>query len=393
METLPVGIEPDCVRLTAYEEASQHTDQMPPTLDMPLLGLFGEVGSLLSELKKRRRDDIPNAGYQSAVLEEFGDVLWYFCAIARRGDLRLAQLAQRVGRNISDWDERLDDPDATFGGIDKSLPPVRASEKFESGLVSLAGHVGDLMNDWHAGKLTANRDVLSGHLVEILRAVALAARSGGHSLDQAASRNIAKIYSRWPLAHNYPEMLDENLGTYERLPRRLVIYFDEHEVNGRIYVTQVCNGLIVGDRLTDNKVEQDDYRFHDVFHLAYAVFLGWSPVLRALLKLKRKSLPSVDENQDGARAILIEEGIATFVFARALERQLFENQTQVSYDLLKTIQAFVVGYEPERCSLWQWERAILVGFEVFRQLQKHRRGYVTADLTNHALTFQSTKPV
>ena len=136
METLPVGIEPDCVRLTAYEEASQHTDQMPPTLDMPLLGLFGEVGSLLSELKKRRRDDIPNAGYQSAVLEEFGDVLWYFCAIARRGDLRLAQLAQRVGRNISDWDERLDDPDATFGGIDKiitsrtSVRKVRERSRF-----------------------------------------------------------------------------------------------------------------------------------------------------------------------------------------------------------------------------------------------------------------------
>ena len=37
---------------------------------------------------------------------------------------------------------------------------------------------------------------------------------------------------------------------------------------------------------------------------------GWSPVLRSLLKLKRKTDPELDENQDGARATIIEEGIA-----------------------------------------------------------------------------------
>jgi len=34
------------------------------------------------------------------------------------------------------------------------------------------------------------------------------------------------------------------------------------------------NDVIVGDRLTDNKAEPDDYRFHDVFHMAYAVHLA-----------------------------------------------------------------------------------------------------------------------
>ena len=42
--------------------------------------------------------------------------------------------------------------------------------------------------------------------------------------------------------------------------------------------------------------------FHDVFHLAYAAVLGWSPTTRALLKIKRKSRPEIDENEDGARA-------------------------------------------------------------------------------------------
>ena len=89
----------------------------------------------------------------------------------------------------------------------------------------------------------------------------------------------------------------------EQLPRRFEVFMEEVEVNGKIYVLQKCGGVIIGDRLTNNKMEQDDYRFHDVFHIAYAVHLGWSPVLRALFRVKRKSSPKTDENEDGARAI------------------------------------------------------------------------------------------
>src|SRR5262249_7137677 len=140
------------------------------------------------------------------------------------------------------------------------------------------------------------------------------------------------------------------------------------------YVIQTCNGVIVGDRLTDNKAEADDYRFHDVFHVAYAVHLGWSPILRGLFRVKRKSRPVLDENEDGARASLIEEGIATFIFGRALERNLFEGLDSLDFDLLKLVRGFVRGFESERCALWQWERAILDGYRMFRELKKHRRG-------------------
>ncbi len=78
--------------------------------------------------------------------------------------------------------------------------------------------------------------------------------------------------------------------------------FKEKTIEGKSYVIQQCTGINIGDRLTDNRLEPDDYRFHDVFHLAYAAILGWSPVLRALFKVKRKSCPKIDENQDGARA-------------------------------------------------------------------------------------------
>ncbi len=76
----------------------------------------------------------------------------------------------------------------------------------------------------------------------------------------------------------------------------------------RSMFSQRSRGVYVGDRLTDNAIEPDDYRFHDVFHYAYVAVLGWSPVIRALLRRKRKSDPKLDDAEDGARAILIEEG-------------------------------------------------------------------------------------
>ncbi|HCD8379686.1 TPA: hypothetical protein ND784_005291, partial [Klebsiella pneumoniae] len=123
----------------------------------------------------------------------------------------------------------------------------------------------------------------------------------------------------WPDKYIYPESFDINYANYERFPPKMVFVFKEISVSNKKYVIQQCQGVNIGDRLTDNKKDKDDYRFHDVFHICYAVHLGWSPVLRALLHLKRKSISSTDENQDGARAIIIEEGISTFIFSRAIK--------------------------------------------------------------------------
>ncbi|EMG7858513.1 hypothetical protein V5L13_004464, partial [Enterobacter hormaechei] len=141
-------------------------------------------------------------------------------------------------------------------------------------------------------------------------------------------------------------------ANYERFPPKMVFVFKEISVSNKKYVIQQCQGVNIGDRLTDNKKDKDDYRFHDVFHICYAVHLGWSPVLRALLHLKRKSISSTDENQDGARAIIIEEGISTFIFSRAIKQSLFENVTRLDYDILKFIQEFVKGYEVDNAYLW-----------------------------------------
>ena len=161
----------------------------------------------------------------------------------------------------------------------------------------------------------------------------------------------------------------------------------ERTVRKKVYVFQRSNGVFVGDRLTDNALEPDDYRFHDVFHYAHVAVLGWSPVVRALLRLKRKSDPKLDEAQDGARAILIEEGITSWIFGQAQQLGFFEGVKKggLPLDMLKHIRQFVSGYEADQCPLWLWEDAILQGYKAFRFLKEHRRGRIQIDFTNRRL--------
>ena len=135
----------------------------------------------------------------------------------------------------------------------------------------------------------------------------------------------------------------------------------------------------------------DDYRFHDVFHFAYVAVLTWSPVLRSLLRLKRKSDPKIDEAQDGARATLIEEGVTTWIFSQAVALDFFANMNRgdLPFDFLKHVRQFVSGYEAEQCPLWLWEEAILEGYAAFRFLRQHRRGRIHIDMMNHCLSIET----
>ena len=78
-------------RLSAaeFERNAIVTDKLEKKMETALLGLVGEVGSLVSALKKKRRDTDGFLGYHDAVLEELGDVLWYVSAVARRGGTTL----------------------------------------------------------------------------------------------------------------------------------------------------------------------------------------------------------------------------------------------------------------------------------------------------------------
>jgi len=60
---------------------------------IPLLGLAGEAGQLLSEYKKRLRDGPSHVRFVDRVREELGDILWYVANVASKYGLDLDEIA------------------------------------------------------------------------------------------------------------------------------------------------------------------------------------------------------------------------------------------------------------------------------------------------------------
>ena len=387
---VPVGLD-------EYQQFTRRTDRngrAGAEIGFVLLGLFGEVGSLLSALKKKQRDKDAFVAYHNEVIEELGDALWYFANAALRADLPLSQIARSAPAQLENWDYHGRSGAVTFADLQQTTGAFKgplASDAVEHRLLSLAGRVGVLLADWSSGQIRLNRDMLSADLVEIFRALLVAADDADVSLDEAARRNVIKTFGRWPDIPEWGALFDEDYPVEEQLPRHMTVVFTERTVGDRQYVVQQLNGVNIGSRLTDNRLEPDDYRYHDVFHLAFAAVLGWSPTLRALLKLKRKSRPEIDENEDGARASIIEEGISTWIFNHGMRNSGFRNVTTLDYGLLKAVHELVRGYEVESRPLWQWERAILEGFRIFRELTHHRSGAVTVDLKRRTIEFEPGK--
>ena len=139
--------------MNLYQRVAKQTDQMPEGLKMPFLGLFGEVGSLLSALKKKLRDKAAFTKYDSIILEELGDVLWYFSNIATRVNIDLSTLAKSMFCNHNNWNEIKSYELDTFSDVDKLGLSNITSAEFGQTLVELAGNVGNLVNDYSGGKL------------------------------------------------------------------------------------------------------------------------------------------------------------------------------------------------------------------------------------------------
>lgn len=348
-----------------------------------LLGLVGEIGSLVSELKKKQRDEDAYIGFRDSVLEEMGDTLWYLACLSTHLGLSLESLVRYSFR-----DQLPAGNDLTFYSIQETAGGNLPTEsRLELTLLKLSKEVGQVVADFLTGG-AIETDRVAFHLTEVFKALVEAAIQAQVSLARAAHRNLKKVHDRWPVERKYPNCFDTTYDEEEQIPRRIEMFISERMIGGRTYVYQKCNGINIGDRITDNKQEEDDYRFHDVFHLGYAAILGWSPVVRALFKVKRKSNQKIDENEDGARATITEEAVSAWVFNIAVRLNYFKGLKSLDYGLLKAVRNLVRGYEVSACPLWLWEEAILQGYAVFRQLQEHRRGLVIADLQARTLEYR-----
>jgi NTP pyrophosphatase (non-canonical NTP hydrolase) len=289
-----------------YQLEASKTDQVPGTdeksIVVPLLGLAGEAGSLLTEFKKRFRDGCAYRIFDERLAEELGDILWYLANIATKTGLSLEDIAlKNLTKTRDRWQsiqEKLDAPHLDFGLLDEQFPP------------------------------------------------------------------------------------------HEQLPRQFRVSFDEVKQGNSVRVLLTMNDIQIGDRLTDNTYKEDGYRFHDVFHLAYAAILGWSPTIRSFMRLKRKSIQAIDEVEDGGRAIAIEEAISALVFDYAKGYSFFESVNSLDHELLRTIKNLTSHLEVKRRSTGEWAYAILEGFRVWRQLRKTGRGTVVGDLRSRTIQFE-----
>lgn len=284
-----------------YQRQAARTDNIDDEhgLVVPLLGIGGEAGSLLTEYKKLLRDREAHARFSSMVAEELGDILWYVSTIASRMQLDLAEIAMM---NIAKTQDRWGNGDSPQMGLG-------------------------------------------------LEAV----------------------------------LPDESFPQHEQLPRNFLVRFEEVVESGRHRVRIYSDEAPVGDRLTDNAYEDDGYRYHDVFHLAYAAVLGWSPILRKLMNRKRRSNAVIDEVEDGGRAQVIEEAVSAYIYQYGCSHAYLENVKTLDYSLLRTLKELTRGLEVSRCSFRDWEQAVLAGFRVWRGLVRCRNGTVICDLKGRSI--------
>jgi hypothetical protein len=348
--------------LSDYAAKIVDTDVLDKSDVGPILqGLYGEVGGIMSTAKKHIREQSAYPGFKRAAEEEFGDTLWYLAALCRRRDISLVELLAEAG-GLRDHGVSAASDRSPMGSFDTTLFALGCSA---AGLLGSAPHRRELL-------------AFANAYLEALYAAKL-------EFADVVCSNLRKARGAFIVPKNEDLVdFDADFEIEEQLPREFKIRVNQRG-SGKSYLQ--WNGVFIGDPLTDNIADPDGYRFHDVFHFAYAAILHWSPVVRALIKQKRKSKEFYDETQDSGRAIVVEEGLTAWIFTRAKDLQFFEHQERVSLGMLKTISEFVTGYEVSRCPLKLWERAILDGYNVFRQLRDAEGGWIIGNRTLRTINY------
>ena len=363
--------------LSDYAAEIAATDVLNPNDFNPVLqGLYGEVGGIMATAKKNVRERTAYPGFKKAAEEEFGDTLWYLAAICRRLQLPLEEIFAEAA-NHGNFKNVGAASDITEGALAYIAVPVAVTASLDATLVRLGQSAAALL-----GSTPARAD-----LIAFARAYLDAIHAAELAFSEVARGNLRKTRGAFlePQAEDLVGLdFDSEFGIEEQLPRDFKIRVNQRG-SGKSYLQ--WNGVFIGDPLTDNIADRDGYRFHDVFHFAYAAILHWSPVMRALIKHKRKSNPKYDEEQDSGRAIVVEEGLSAWIFSRAKELNFFENQEKVSLGVLKTIGEFVSGYEVEKCPLKLWEKAILDGYAVFRQLKANQGGWIIGNREQRTIKY------
>lgn len=260
-------------------------------------------------------------------------------------------------------------------------------------LLGMIGEMGSVASE-HKKRLrdgqsyTTFNEKFKKELGDVLWYISTLAGDMGITLEDVALYNLGWTKERWEKLKNFlPEQLfDFGFPETEQFPREFTIEFVSWS-DGQCQM--YMDGVELGNPLDDNSHERDGYRFHDIFHFAFMATFGWSPVLRALMNRKRKSVPEIDNVEDGARAIVIEEGISAMVYEHAKDHNFYEGITVVDFDILNSIKVMVRNFEAKSVSTTLWEQAILNGYQAYRELKSQNGGKVYINLKTKTIKFLS----
>lgn len=428
------------MKASDYDQFVRKTDQFKKNSKeernaIALYGLVGEIGSLVSAVKKKILAEGGEVGWDQPneeIKEEIGDVLWYCYSFAQiiddapfdilAHDISLLEIdiggenerAKRIataldpstrddflqaaqhfppteGFTFDDYQQLAFKTARTDGRV---LLEVCLAVLFQLGAELLRSTLPEIERNLNQNVADRPAKTVLGEIAWHLSALA----SLYHlSMNEVVAFNMEKVNFR--SERGTPTLLhDQDREPKEQFPRVFDVAFVRIAPRrSRMYF----EGRRLGDDLTDNTYDDDGYRFHDVLHLALVAHLGWSPVVREMMKRKRKSRnDSVDENEDGARAKVVEELLLKAIHSEGVRQaresgrcsvdgpeRMFPEPSTIPFRLLKTLRTYVENLEVWDNTYWEWENAIYEGCEIFFQLRQEKQGTVRADLENRRLTF------
>ncbi len=344
------------------------------------------------------------------------------CPVALAEENTLWQLRFLTSGSV-EGERRVDfDEYQTTAAISNALAHHDPGKALNAALLGLGSETGSLL-DIQKKLLTEDLDLDVGRdrarqeLGDLLWYVARVSNALGFSLKEIAEANLKRVRDMWGQEGDTLAQLDEydNGGEQERFPRYLKFRFDEFDhdegerklkratitlveaepndfPNGPIEVEGKLRGYQVGgpfgQNLTDNSRRDDGYRYHDAIHMAFMACLHWSATMRSMLGVKRKSDEAKDYEEDSARPIFLEEGLAAVLAALSVRRLHFEAEANIDGDVLQAVEACTRDLEVAKVPGWAWRTVIVMGFKAMHQLEENGGGYLIADLDARTLTFE-----
>ena len=432
------------MQVVDYQQFVRRTNQFiskprAEALSIAMYGLVGEIGQLVAAVKKKVLGEGGETNWDQPndeIREELGDAFWYVFAAAQLAndgpfDVLTSDI-ENLRAEIGGADERARtiaaalDPEALTNFLKEAArfpaSPDFLFDDYQKLAFKTARTDGKVLIEvcqavlWQLGaellrptlpaiEINLNQNVADRPTNVVLGEIAwhLSAMASLYHLsldDDVIAFNCTKVSFR--AERGAPTVLhDEARDPKEQFPRSFDVSFVRvGPGQSRMYF----GGKPLGDDLSDNFYGDDGYRFHDVIHLAFIAHLGWSPVIRGLMKRKRKGgNDRVDEVEDGGRAKVVEELVIKAIHsegdrqAKASGRcivgqptRLFPLRSLINFRLLKTLRMYVEGLEVWHNTYWEWEDAIFSGCEMFHRLCQEMQGTVHVDLANRRLTFEPT---